>query len=43
MAAVCCNACRTCTATNVLGLVLAGITGAGVGAASLVRRLARSS
>jgi hypothetical protein len=29
MAAVCCNACRTCATTNVIGLGLAALAGAG--------------
>ncbi len=43
MAAVCCNACRTCVTTNVVGLLTAALAGAGLGLASLVRRLARSA
>ena len=38
MAAVCCNACRTCVTTNALGVALAGITGAGYAATNFVRR-----
>jgi hypothetical protein len=38
MAAVCCNACRTCVTTNILGMALAGITGAGVAVWGLARR-----
>lgn len=37
MAAVCCNACRTCTTTNLLALA----TGAGVGALYGVARFAK--
>jgi hypothetical protein len=37
MAAVCCNACRTCTTTNLLALT----TGAGLGAIYAVGRLAQ--
>jgi hypothetical protein len=37
MAAVCCNACRTCTTTNLIALA----TGAGLGAVYAVGRLAR--
>jgi len=37
MAAVCCNACRTCTTTNLLALA----TGAGLGAIYAVGRFAR--
>lgn len=38
MAAVCCNACRTCVTTNVLGIVSAGVAGAGYAVANFVRR-----
>ena len=38
MAAVCCNACRTCVTTNVLGVAMAGIAGAGYAVAGFVRR-----
>jgi hypothetical protein len=34
---VCCNVCRTCTTTNIVGLAL----GAGTGAAYAVARFAR--
>jgi len=37
MAAVCCNACRTCTTTN----LLARATGAGLGTVYAVGRFAR--
>jgi len=37
MAAVCCNACRTCTTTNLIALA----TGAGLGAVYAVGRFAR--
>jgi hypothetical protein len=37
MAAVCCNACRTCVTTNVLAL----LSGAAAGAALLVVRFVR--
>ena len=37
MAAVCCNACRACTTTNVLTLA----AGAGLGAVYAVGRMAR--
>ena len=37
MAAVCCNACRTCATTNLLALA----TGAGLGALYAVGRFAR--
>jgi hypothetical protein len=35
MAAVCCNACRTCVTSNVLGLLTAG----GVGLLAALRRV----
>jgi hypothetical protein len=38
MAAVCCNACRTCATTNGLSLAFAGIAGAVAGVLRLVRR-----
>ena len=38
MATVCCNACRTCVTSNIIGLALAGIVGAGAAAAGVVRR-----
>jgi hypothetical protein len=37
MAAVCCNACRTCTTTNLIALA----TGAGLGAVYAVGRLSK--
>ena len=37
MAAVCCNACRTCTTTNLLALA----TGVGLGALYATGRLAK--
>ena len=37
MAAVCCNACRTCTTTNLLALV----SGVGLGAMYAIGRLAK--
>ena len=43
MAAVCCNACRTCATTNLIGLGIAGATGAGYAAAHFVRRFTRGS
>jgi hypothetical protein len=39
MAAVCCNACRTCVTTNIFGLALAGIAGAGYGVVRVARRV----
>ena len=41
MAAVCCNACRTCTTTNMIGLATAGVTAAGVAAVRFARRVVR--
>jgi len=38
MAAVCCNACRTCVTTNILGVVTAAIAGAGLGVTNFARR-----
>ena len=42
MAAVCCNACRTCATTNAIGIAVAGATTAAVAVAGLARRLARA-
>jgi hypothetical protein len=42
-AAVCCNACRTCLTTNVIGLATAGLMAAGYGVARFARRLVKSS
>jgi hypothetical protein len=41
LAAVCCNACRTCVTTNGLSLAVAGIVGAGAALAGFARRFAR--
>ena len=38
MATVCCNACRTCVTTNVIGVAMAGIAGAGYAVANFARR-----
>ena len=38
MSAVCCNACRTCVTTNIIGVAVAGIAGAGYAVAGFVRR-----
>jgi hypothetical protein len=38
MAAVCCNTCRTCVTTNIIGVAMAGIAGAGYAAANFARR-----
>jgi hypothetical protein len=40
MAAVCCNACRTCVTTNIVGLALSGIVGAGYAVKRFAGRLA---
>ena len=42
-AAVCCNACRTCLTTNVIGLATAGVVAAGYGVARVARRFAKPS
>ena len=39
-AAVCCNACRTCVQTNLIGLAVGAITAAG---AMITRRFAKPS
>jgi hypothetical protein len=41
MAAACCNACRTCVSTNVIGIASAAVGGAGLAAWAAVRRLAK--
>ena len=38
MAAVCCNACRTCVQTNALSLAVATVIGAGAGLRRLGQR-----
>jgi hypothetical protein len=43
MTTACCNACRTCVSSNLIGLALAGITAAGVSVASFARRLVKPS
>jgi hypothetical protein len=44
MAAVCCNACRTCVTTNIVGLATATVAGAGYAVANFTRkRLAKAS
>jgi hypothetical protein len=37
-ATVCCNACRTCVTTNVVGIATAGLAAAGMAVTRLVRR-----
>jgi hypothetical protein len=39
MAGVCCNACRTCTTTNVIALGTAAVGAAGVATVRFARRL----
>ena len=43
MAPACCNVCRTCTTTNIVGLALGGLTAAGVALGRLVNRPRRAS
>jgi hypothetical protein len=38
MATVCCNACRTCVTTNVLGILTASVAGAAYAVANFARR-----
>jgi hypothetical protein len=38
MATVCCNACRTCVTTNLVGMALLGVTGLAAFARRLIRR-----
>jgi hypothetical protein len=39
MVTACCNACRTCVQTNLLGILLAGLSGAALGVRRFARRL----
>jgi hypothetical protein len=39
LATVCCNACRTCVTTNIVGIAIAAAGGAGLAAARLARRV----
>jgi hypothetical protein len=41
-AAVCCNACRTCLTTNLIGFATAGLAATGYGIARFARRLGTS-
>jgi Na+/alanine symporter len=43
MAAVCCNACRTCATTNIAGLALAAVGGAGVAIWTRITSVTRRS
>jgi len=38
MATVCCNACRTCVMTNIVGVAMAGIACTGYAVSSFARR-----
>ena len=40
MAAVCCNACRTCVTTNIVGIVTAAVAGVGYAVARRFRPVA---
>jgi hypothetical protein len=42
MAAVCCNACRTCVTTNVVGLATGALAAAGYAAVRFARRVTRT-
>jgi hypothetical protein len=37
-AQACCGVCRTCATTNIVGIALAGLTGAGLALKRVVRR-----
>ena len=43
MAAVCCNACRTCVTTNVVGLATGALAAAGYAAVRLGKRVTRTA
>jgi hypothetical protein len=43
MAAVCCNACRTCVSTNILGLAMVPLIAAAAGIRHFAKRFARAS
>ena len=43
MAAVCCNACRNCVTTNVVGLATGALAAAGYAAVRFTRRVTRSA
>ena len=43
MAAVCCNACRTCVTTNVVGLATGALAAAGYAAVRFARRVTRAA
>jgi hypothetical protein len=41
MATVCCNACRTCVTTNIIGIATAVVGASGLGLRRAYRRIAR--
>jgi len=41
MSTVCCNACRTCATTNLVGLAFAAAAGVGVAVSAQAKRLLR--
>jgi hypothetical protein len=41
-APACCNVCRTCTTTNLVGLAIGGLTVASVAVSRFVRQLVRA-
>jgi hypothetical protein len=43
MVTVCCNACRTCVSTNLIGLATAAASGAALAVVGFLRRLGRAS
>jgi len=43
MAAVCCNACRTCVTTNLVAIASGAVAAAGLGALRLARRFTRAA
>jgi hypothetical protein len=43
MATVCCNACRTCVTTNLIGIATAGIAATGVALTRFAHRFATRS
>ncbi len=43
MAAVCCNACRTCVTTNVVGLATGALAAAGYAAVRFAKRVTRAA
>jgi len=43
MATACCNACRTCLTTNLIGIVTAGLGALGITLTRFASRIARAS